>query len=458
MINESSKAQELQTFKPSASMRSFREIVKYVSTLPISPWAFYILVFGLRRLGVLQNPSTALKPSIRRIFVSHPYSSVGDMVLLLPLLERIRMEWPEAVVDIVVGSNASDLLTGVQGLGRIFVCGSQNTRGRLVGYYRRFFRNLLFYKRHIMPCDYDLAVAPRWGSIMTSEAVYLAFLTGASRRVGYSASVGNGDSALDKLLTHPVTGGEHEHESIRNLRVLERAGLLTGPAVKESVVGNSIQSLQNLVRISNPEWNRVKSLPEFVQTSSPYAVVSPGATRPFNRWPLERLAAVMQQLCELYSLHFYVVGAPSDALVCERLSRMAPRCATSVAGSTSLRQLTHLLARAELFLGMDSGIAHLAGGLGGATVVVSPFPSNCHEEHPNSPVRFRPCGPRVRVLQPEYPLFPCFPTCSVRASHCIEQITIDQVVSASIALVGDHTICADPHRIVTPNFSQGQGT
>ena len=355
------------------------------------------------------------------------------MVLLLPLLESIRTQWPDSTLDVVVGSNASDLLSGVEGLNRIFVCGSQNAKIQLIGYYRRFFRNLRLYKREVMPFDYDLALAPRWGSIMTSEAIYLAYFSRAALRAGYSASVDHGNNALDNLLTNAVAGGAHEHEVIRNVRLLERAGLTRPMPTIEQLVNQAIPSLRNVAR--QGESQLTGSLSVLSSTARPYGVVSPGATRRFNRWPAERLASVMRELHSKYSLHFCVAGGPSDAAMCGALAALVPECATSIAGQTSLRQLTHLLASAELFLGMDSGTAHIAGGLGIPTVIVSPFPSSCTVEHPNSPLRFRPCGPHVRVVQPELPLPPCCPTCSVKKPHCIQQISAEHVVHVSSELL-----------------------
>ncbi len=415
--------------------RKTNQMIKRILTFPISARCFLLLTILLRKSGLLRRPASARGSSVQRVFISHPYSSVGDLVLLLPLVERVRAEWPSAEIDVVVGSNACDLLDGVKGLHKVFVCGSQNARVRIAGYYFRFFRNLLFYRRQIMSFDYDLALAARWGSIMTSEAIYLAFLTGAGMRVGYAASVDQGDPGLDKLLTHVAVGGEGEHETIRNLRLLDRAGLAGPRNADDSVVSRPIQPLLNLVHASASEWERLSSIFKFSQSSSRYAVLSPGATRPFNRWPTERLAAVMRRLHELYSLKFYIVGGASDAPISEHLVQLAPAYAVSIAGATNLRQLSLLLARASLFLGMDSGTAHIAGGLGTPTVVVSPFPSSRRDEHPNSPGRFRPCGPRVCVLQPERALSPCDPTCSVREAHCILQITVEQVVQASAAFL-----------------------
>jgi ADP-heptose:LPS heptosyltransferase len=389
----------------------------------------------LRKIGTLRAPASHNQRTIERILVSHPYSSVGDLVLLLPLLEKIRSEWPSATIDVAVGSGASELLSGVEGLHRTFVCGSQNARIALFGIYKRFFRNLLFYKREIMPFGYDLAIAPRWGSIMTSEAVYLAYLTGAPLRIGYSATVDHGDPVTDSLLTCAVVGGALEHETTRNLRLLDRALLIPSPQEDVMAIDRPVASLRNLAGLLKASPEGIDFLSRVGAIPRAFAVISPGATRAFNRWPVQRLAAVVRELYRKTGVHFYIIGSSPDAHLCTDLARLVPECSTSIAGTTNLRQLTCLLSESALFLGMDSGTAHIAGGLGVPTLVISPFPSGCKEDLPNSPIRFRPCGPYVRVLQPAHPTSPCSPNCTLGEPHCILQIGVEEVVIEALELI-----------------------
>ena len=61
---------------------------------------------------------------------------------------------------------------------------------------------------------------------------------------------------------------------------------------------------------------------------------------------------------------------------------------------------------------------------------ISPFPLSCEQEHPNSPVRFRPVGPQVAVVRPAQPLHPCVQACEMEDAHCIQQVSVDQVLRA----------------------------
>jgi ADP-heptose:LPS heptosyltransferase len=422
--------------------KSLRRIAWGVLKLPVSPRAFGLLVAGLCALRFIPRKKRRETEEIRRIFVSHPYSSVGDLILLIPFLERLRAEWPDAVVDIVVGDRAADLLLGVAGLNviRLDRCDffrEPSTR-RFPGLYAVFeryltvFRFVLFYRRALQDYSYDLAVVPRWGSSQTWPAIYLAHLTRARRIVGYSSSVDGGGTASDVLLTTAVSDTRNEHESLRSLRLLTRAGVWAASSDEEATVNRPIPSLIRLAELSHDAEENGTPFPAAgFSPEMPYCIISPGATAAFRMWPAERMIRVMEALSNEFGLAFYLVGSARDADLCNSIAVALPGCTVSIAGKTSLLQLTRVLGNAQLFIGMDSGIAHIAGALGLSTIVLSPFPLSCNVDHPNSPVRFRPCGPRVRVLQPIFALPPCDPTCSFPGPHCIEQIQTEDVLQVA---------------------------
>ena len=412
-----------------------RRFVGLVLKFPVSPSAFGALILALRTVRVLRKPVPRNSGRIERIFVAHPYSSVGDLVLLMPLLERLETVWSEAEIHVAIPIQVADLLGAFTKLRclpfpdlNLFQHGMRRNFPQLRGLMFRYrvIRNLLaFYRQEMMRYDYDLAIAPRWGSITTWPAVYLAYLTGARRIVGYSGTVDGGSAEIDCLLTCTTSGGSHEHESERNLALLNRVGVLEEPFDAAAVLHEPIHSLLTLAR-HKPDAEIFGLMPN----TEAYAVISPGATAAFRTWPAEQLIRVMRDLHSRTGLTFCIVGSAGDAVPCGQIVEALPHCAVSLVGRTSLRQLVRLLARAQLFIGMDSGTAHIAGALGIPTVVLCPFPSSCTAEHPNSPVRFRPCGPRVRVLQPRHPLPPCNPTCSFPVPHCIQQISPASVLAA----------------------------
>jgi heptosyltransferase-3 len=158
----------------------------------------------------------------------------------------------------------------------------------------------------------------------------------------------------------------------------------------------------------------------------PFVVVHPGSGSARKNWPAEHWAQVIAGLCAATS----APGTDGDAGAAPALPSSGPGAAARrplgadeadspavvitagpaddepVAGLTgaladsyglrpvvaqnlSLEQLAGLLTLASLYLGNDSGMSHLAAGLGTPTIAVF---------GPTDPVLWRPRGPAIRTL------------------------------------------------------------
>jgi hypothetical protein len=129
----------------------------------------------------------------------------------------------------------------------------------------------------------------------------------------------------------------------------------------------------------------------------PFAVLHPGSGSGRKNWPAPAWAEVVAGLTAARPLRLVVTAGPADDAPLEALlGALAARAgATGPAGGVEvLRQpdlplLAGVLQRASLYLGNDSGVSHLAAGLGTPAVAVFGV---------TDPTLWRPRGPRVRVL------------------------------------------------------------
>ena len=119
-------------------------------------------------------------------------------------------------------------------------------------------------------------------------------------------------------------------------------------------------------------------------------LIHPGAGSPDKCWPADRFADLAERLTAAGRPVRFVIGEVerdrwSTATV-ERLAAVA-----EVRQPATLTDLLHEVAAAAVFVGNDSGPAHLAGILGVPTVAVF---------GPTAPARWRPLGPDVRTIGP----------------------------------------------------------
>jgi len=106
------------------------------------------------------------------------------------------------------------------------------------------------------------------------------------------------------------------------------------------------------------------------------------------------------------------------------------------AGGLGLRGSLALLARADLYLGGDTGTMHLASAAGLPAVVVSCHPRDGSPAGTNAPGRFGPWAARPsRVLQPATGLPGCGSGCVAAAPHCITTIDVADAADAVLELL-----------------------
>lgn len=402
--------------------------VRRALAIGVTPAALMLRVAILRTLHRLPEATNQPPPLIQRIFFSFPYHSVGDLILSLTLLDRIHDLWPAAEIDFAVGASMALLVDAIPYVHRTFSLRRTRTRYAWMDTYAQIRDETKLFQSEIAGTEYDLAIAPRWDSADSFFSAYLAYLTGAPIRCGYSGILDGGTPQVDRLLTVAAKGGANEHESLRYTRLLGRCGLEPEDTVGQQESQRTIRSLTTIAQA-----RRLSGLNGIAprEHNENYVVFSPGATSGRRMWPIHRFAEVGRSLHQRFGLTTLVIGSPADAALCQELVSLIGKTALSMAGRTDPLQMLDLLAGARFFLGNDSGPAHMAGGLGVDTIVVSPFPASCTADHPNSPQRFRPAGPHVQVLQPQNPLAPCAPTCLQDAPHCILQITPEEVFAYS---------------------------
>ena len=125
----------------------------------------------------------------------------------------------------------------------------------------------------------------------------------------------------------------------------------------------------------------------------PFIALHPGSGSARKNWDAAAWAFVVQQLRRRRGLRVVVTAGPADEAAWLALrhafSKRSGALPDAALAGAELPHLAALLERATLYLGNDSGVTHLAAGLGVRTVAVF---------GPTDPATWRPRGPRVRAL------------------------------------------------------------
>jgi heptosyltransferase-2 len=342
------------------------------------------------------RPPHSRSGSPRSFLVVEPWG-IGDVVLSTALLRAIRTNYPQARIALLAKSYAKDLLANSGLVDEVIPFDFPWTAftGKLSPrkYIPKEFRALI---RQLRARDFDVSLDAR-RDIRSNAITYFA---GARRRIGYD--FGGGAHLLTDALP---SGTQNEHKVTDWLALLAPLGLRNQVSVPSLAVTEAEKAGAR---------RRLAMLG--LSTERPIVGIHPGASQAVRRWNPERFAAVIDLLVEerrVQTLVFEEREGDSSEITPRHWVRRI---------KTDLRTFMSLATQCDLLLCSDSGPMHIANALG--VPVTALFGPQRREW-------YGPRGERDRVVQvDDMPCRPCFDACIFATPHCMEQISVEAVVSA----------------------------
>lgn len=335
---------------------------------------------------------------IRRILVLNAVSGLGNMVLLTGLLANLRRLYPAASITVAMPASplAPAILTPA-GAGELLFFDTTGSEHR---------RLLRFARRTLRPRKFDLGLATFF-----SATVLTARVLAAARcrfRVAYAQTKARGFLNTRTLVDH---GG---HELDRHLRLIEADGR---PLVRTT-----------LVRADRDATDRARARLRELGLGPPCAVVGvhPGCDRrnELKRWPLERFVAVIDALEREHMARAVVFLGPDDRDLRPALDMMLPRT-VPVVDAADIDDVIALIGECRTFLTNDSGLMHVAAGLGVPVTAIF---------GPTDTIKNAPVGTATVLTAADVPCRPCYTAPPIRCMHerryCLEHIGVETALAA----------------------------
>lgn len=262
--------------------------------------------------------------------------SIGDTVLMTPCISALKRWRPEIDIDVALEPFCAPLLESHPDIRRVVVV-ERSTRGRLQTIPR------------LRAARYDMAVNLNGGS----TASLLGLASGASVRVGFSGY------QLPWMSNVRVTSSWHVWQRSEVHTVEHQLALIAGIGVP--VDGAGPTSLQTS---SDAAASVERRLSDVGLSNQPFAVLHVEASLESKRWPAERFSALASRLREQRGMPAIVIGQN------EVLVREAAGSHGIAMSDLSLAETMGLIERAALFVGNDSGPAHIAAAFVRPLVVI----------------------------------------------------------------------------------------
>lgn len=373
---------------------------------------FATLLRAIHRRRPSRHSSAVEAP--RRILVIR-LDAMGDLVMSTLIFKELKSRYPGASVTAVIQKGNRDLLETNPYIDRILHPPVIH-KSRLLQRVRRECSIIRFYWTQLRKEHFDVALQPRLGPDfyeanlllkLVDAPVSLKYVDRAKK--GLAGKIAN--AAFRSMTNLPERKAQHE--------VLSNAALI------EHLTGHRCTS-QPEIFITADDREYAERMIANIESGSTIICIAFGAQAMKRSWPLERWAEVIRLLAEDREIFALLICSKAEQGEGERLQSMLNVESRLVSGSR-LREAAACIEICDLFMGTDSGLAHLASAVGCLPLVVSPHPAKGDSGHGNSPVRFRPWSERARVIQPDSGSPPCQMGCDAIEPHCILQITPEQV-------------------------------
>ncbi|MFZ4398287.1 MAG: glycosyltransferase family 9 protein, partial [Kiritimatiellia bacterium] len=335
--------------------------------------------------------------TLQRVLVIRP-GGMGDLILLVPVLRRLRAAWPRVAIDLVCEQrNAAVMsLTGLD--------------VTLLPYDRRPLRLLA----QLLRTRYDAALDTEQ---FHHFSALIAWLSGAPFRIGFKIA-----PARNLLYTHLVPYAMDGYEGHEFGRLFEPLGV---PAS-----GYLLAGALSVTDVALP--GAAAAQLERATAQGSLAAIYAGASTPYKQWSTANYGALARQLVSERGMSVVLLGGARDRAACAAAAAAAGKLPDGrvivLAGELTLAQTAQVLRHSRLCVGGDSGPAHLAQALGTPCVVLF---------GPSDVMKWGGRGERVRIVRRPIPCAPCFifgyhKLC--RHWHCMRAITVEDVLSACTAV------------------------
>ena len=333
----------------------------------------------------------------RALFIR--FGGMGDILLATPSVRAVHAAFPGIAIDFIVGGGMKDSLTGHPCVRDVITFDKRGVDSRLDHFVPFLWR--------VARARYDLVV-----NLHPSAKSYLmAAASGARTRLTFTKC----------MTVHPDTG-----------RVAHAIDDFYKELAPLGVPSLTDRSLDFLIPDADCKEAARKLAEAGVSPSDRLLVINPAASRPLNRWPLERFREVAAHWAAQPGVKVAVTGAPAsfktvmdgldEVALAREVASADPRIVV-LAGRLTVKEFGAVLTRADALLTCDTGPMHIGAAVGTPLVVLSGAAD---------PDRTGPLTANSTILiDRALPCVPCRDRICARGDMmCMQDLSVPAVISA----------------------------
>jgi len=379
-------------------MNSLRQIIES------SPSARHLGLANSFESGVAQplGPAQWDWAAVKKVLVIR-LRSIGDTVLTTPTLVALQRFLPHAKIHILLEDWVAPLLDGSALVDRVVSIPrhGNSARARVA--------------RELHRTDYDVVYNLHGGT----TATFLTRASSATHRVGYA------HYQYARLHNHvapapqQIWGRPSLHSVEQQLALIGWTGVpvTDRPSTQLTVTENAARAISARLAAAN------------LDDEAPLALIHPAAAFETKQWPVENFARIADDVASRGLTPVALVSPKERHLAQALVAQSSVRVVTF--SNLPLPEVVALAARARLFIGNDSGIAHIAAAVNTPCVVIFGSSNVAH---------WRPWTTNLsEVVREELPCQPCHGYfCSeFEKPQCILGVPVERVAAAIDRITND---------------------
>lgn len=316
---------------------------------------------------------------------------IGDAVFLAPVVRSLKKTYPAIHITVLAEKRNAGVFQLIPGIDRLFC---YDRPKKLI---------------KALHCNYDIVIDSEQSHRLSAVVAWFA---SAPVKIGFDTN------ERRRMFTDTIPYSHDDYEAGRFARLLEPLGIET------------LAVEMNAPFLFPPDDAIVKvgGLLELLH-DTPFVVIFPGASILERRWGADRFRRVAEVLTA-FGIKIVVVGGKEDRQQGEVIA--GGGLGLNLAGLTSLSETASVIQKSSLLVSGDSGVLHIAVGLGIPTVSLF---------GPGRARKWAPQGEHHIVISKGLPCSPCTtfgntPPCP-NNNCCMRDITVDEVVNAVIMLLAN---------------------
>jgi len=286
--------------------------------------------------------STRMNP---RILIRTP-NHLGDCIMAIPMIAETREAYPGSHVTVLTPEHLSPIFYQNPGIDDILPIPKGYVHG---------LKSVFKIKDIISEQSFDIGyiLPPSFGAASAFK------LGGVKERIGYIAD------GRRLLLTRPLplpVPINADHRSGIYFDLLRRGAGVSLEYVKPKLFLDENDTASGIKILEGHN----------VGENDRYIIIAFRAVAESRRWGTDNYTALIETILSRYDLKVILIGSKEDADEGNNIiAAIDNDKVINLAGKTSLRELAAICSRSSLFIGNDSGPAHLVAAVGVPIIVIS---------------------------------------------------------------------------------------